>query len=110
MTNANAKDFRVGNKVVGTLKDGRFVKAVDYQKHHLHKYKAWAIDKAVFLELKKAGCTDFIIKEKKGNRAWTIPFYYFENHAFEINHGYGDQIACADCWWYEKDMKQVEMF
>ena len=34
------KDFRVGNKLVGTLSDGVFYKSVDKSKHYMKIYDA----------------------------------------------------------------------
>jgi hypothetical protein len=57
------KDFRIGNKMVGTLSDGVFYKLVNKSKHFMRIYDAWGIDKEVLNQLPKE--TKMLLTDKK---------------------------------------------
>jgi len=104
--------FKVGNKVVGELDKGVFKKTVIYFKHHLNSYHAWAIDEEVVKKLAKENCKEIIIIDKSSGKEFKITFEDFNKRAFTINHGYGNQAACADIYWNKpiSTTNQVEMF
>jgi len=104
------KQYKVGKRVVGTLDDGVFEKSVDFQKHHLHKYHAWAIDKYLLADLTKDNCKKIVIKDRTSGRIWEILFADFVAKGFKINHGFGEQIAVADINFTEKILKQMDFF
>ena len=91
--------FKVGRKVVGELDKGVFKKTVIYFKHHLNSYHAWAIDEEVVKELSKQNCKDILIIDSSSKKEFKITFEDFNKHAFNINHGFGNQAACADIYW-----------
>lgn len=86
-------------RVIGSVKDGVFVKTVDGRKHQLRYPPAWAFDAASLQEAISKGAKSIHVKDTASNREFWTSMAWFRQQAFRLNRGHGEQYALPLEYW-----------
>ena len=102
-SNTNGKRLvKVGNKVIGTLSDNKFIKHVKGSKHILRHPPAIAIDTGAFDIEIRPNATEIIVIDTETSHEYYCSTDTFTRHYFKFNRGYGEQYACPINYFKEK--------
>ena len=85
--------IRVGNKIVGTVVGKLFIKRINGSQHFLRVPPAIAFDKQSLKHAHDAGATDAMVIDKETGFAYHASFIDIYSKGFEIERGFGMQIA-----------------
>lgn len=90
-------------RVVGavrTFNDRRVLfRCVDERLHRLRHPAAWAQDREVLDQARRAGAEAVVLEDRHAARRWTARLTDFEARGFAVRRGHGDQIGlCLEHW------------
>jgi hypothetical protein len=86
---------------------------VDERVHMLRSPRAWAKDRALLDEARRAGAEAVVLEDRHAARRWTAPLDVFDAHGFDLNRGHGDQVALPVERWHVEDLRgpqQLRLF
>lgn len=83
--------LKVGNKVVGYLKEGRFIKSVIGSKHRLRCPTAWAIDAETFDTEIKPCVAQIMVIDRETGLEYYCSVELFGRLKGELDRGFGRQ-------------------
>jgi hypothetical protein len=92
-------NIRVGNRIVGSVKDGVFIKTVKASKHFLRVPPAIAFDIDSLKRASEAGAHTVRVIDTDCNRVYVAPISTIWSKGFEVNRGFGRQIALLLKYW-----------
>jgi len=101
---------RVGNKVVGKIVDGEFVKKVHSTKHFLHTPPAIAFDIDSLNQARNLGATRVKIIDLDTGVIYRVTIEVILKKGFLFNRGHGDQIGLPLKIWSCNKIQQPSLF
>jgi len=90
-----------GDKVVGQIEEGVFIKWVVGRLHRLRKPPAWAIDARAFDDHIRGGCHTIQILDKEGLE-YSVSVETFIRHMGTLNRNFGKQYYLTLPYWQSK--------
>ena len=99
-----------GRRVVGTIANGVFYKAVKGSKHKLKFPPAWAIDSHAFDEQLFGKVTKIVIIDEETGQRFTISPLTFHLNKKTLNRGHGKQYFLELEKWNLVDENQLNLF
>lgn len=100
--------------VVRTFSDRRVLfRCVDERLHRLRHPAAWAQDREVLDQARRAGAEAVVLEDRYAARRWAAPLDAFEEHGFGLDRGHGSQVALPLDRWRVEDLRgpvQVDLF
>jgi len=78
---------KVGDRIVGQIKDGKFVKTVIGSRHRLRCPPAWCISETIFRQEIEPSCREIVIRDVESGLAYRTSVENFRKHCFEIQRG-----------------------
>jgi len=90
---------KVGNKVVGTLENNRFIKQVVGSKHRLRFPPAWAIDATAFDTEVKPNATEIVVMDRETDIDYHCSVEAFDRLKGELDRGFGRQYFLPINYW-----------
>jgi hypothetical protein len=98
--NKNRELIKVGDKVVGCLRDRTFVKRMQGSRHMLRRPLAWCISKEAFYEEVLSNSENIVIEDLESGLVYECLTQVFAKHSFEIQRGnYEPQLALTLNYW-----------
>ena len=96
---------RVAGFVVGCIRpwdslgELALVRVVDGHRHQLRRPPAWAIAIEALEAAREAGAEQVVVLDRAEGIEWTSWLHDFDERGFEIDHGFGRQVALGlDHW------------
>lgn len=105
--NKNRELIKVGDKVVGYLKDNKFIKSVIGSKHRLRRPPAWAIDSNVFDEQIKPSAAEIVVMDRETGKTYHCSVETFDRLKRELSRGFGRQYFLTLNHWQVEGNRQL---
>jgi hypothetical protein len=96
------KTVKVGNKIIGYLEDGRFIKPVVGSKHKLKYPPAWAIDAWAYENEVRPYAKVILIQDKESNLEFHSSVDTFDRLKGTLDRGFGRQYFLTLNHWEER--------
>ena len=101
----------VGSKVVGKVEDNTFYKSIHGSRHLLRRPPAIAFDISSILDAESVGATYAKVTDLDSGHSYHAPIKKIIEKGFNLNRGFGDQIALLLSEWRRDDEpKQLRLF
>ena len=101
---SNSTPILAQGKAVGAVRGGVFYKRCRASVHMLRKPPAWALDVQSLLDAEAAGAREVEILDVETNRRWRASVALLRSDkAFELNRGFGLQVALPLRLWQVED-------
>jgi hypothetical protein len=92
-----------GGKAVGSVHDGVFRKSVVASKHQLRRPLGWALDMRSLADAERLGARRVELYDRDSGQVYAAPIALIRARGFELDRGFGQQIALAlDLWRVER--------
>jgi hypothetical protein len=101
-------NIRVGNRIVGSVKDGVFIKTVKASKHFLRVPPAIAFDIDSLKRASEAGAHYVRVIDTDSNRVYVAPISAIWQKGIQVDRGYGRQIALPLKYWNSEGRQYCE--
>ena len=102
--------IKVFGKMVGKVKGNVFEKIVDSRSHFLKKPPAITVDCRSLEQAENAGATDVRIVDSYTGKIYTASIRYLKKLGWELDRGYGKQIALDLHRWSVHDPGQARFW
>jgi len=93
------QSVKVGDKIVGYLEGGKFIKQVVGSKHRLRLPPAWAIDAEAFEGEIKPNARGIVVIDRETGMEYHASVETFDKFKGELDRGFGRQYYLPLSYW-----------
>lgn len=99
LPNSNFTTILIGNRIVGKVQNGVFLKKVKASVHFLHTPPAITFDVSSLRDAENAGAQLVMVIDKETGNEYQADLSVIWRKGFELDRGHGSQIALPLCKW-----------
>jgi hypothetical protein len=111
-TNIDTRIY-AGNRVVGLVRGGEFIKRVKGSRHFLRRPPSICFDVSSLEEARNAGASTVKVIDDESGQVYQVPISLIFAKGFIFNRGHGEQIGLVFRYWQTGDdplARQLELW
>lgn len=110
LPSTNFTTISIGNRIVGIVQNGVFLKRVNASVHFLRRPPAIAFDVSSLKDAEKAGAHIVKVVDKETGVEYEADLSIILDKGFELDRGHGTQIALPLGKWHKSSGTQMELW